>query len=197
MSTIGSSRESSHGTNNTNDKNETVAKVMMKLDANHSSRSPLSSTISRQPSARAMKTNPIQSTLRPRAKRLLPLPFEHLRLVHHPLHERQRDQSDRPVDQENPVPGQIVRQPATQCRSYRGCHYYRNAIECERLHTQPGGERICKHGLLGRRHSATTQPLQDAKNNERREGRCRCAKKRRYCEEGNAGHIITLAANDP
>jgi len=53
----------------------------------------------------------------------------------------------------------------------------RNAVKGEGLPTQPGGERICKHRLLGRRHPTTTQSLQDAKDNEGREGRRQCAKK--------------------
>ncbi len=63
------------------------------------------------------KADPID--LQSAGKTLFALALEHFRLVDEPMHQRQRGHPDRHVDEEDPVPGEIVGDPAAERRADR------------------------------------------------------------------------------
>ena len=76
---------------------------------------------------------------------------------------------DRPVDQEAPVPGIIVRQPAAERRPDHRSHDHGNAEQREGLAALLWREGVRQDRLRDRHHAAAAEALQDAKQQQRLE----------------------------
>ena len=76
--------------------------------------------------------------------------FQIWRIFHQPLHQDERENSDRNVDVKDPVPAVIVGQPAANRWAYRWCQHGNNAVERERQAALAGLERVRHDGLRHR-----------------------------------------------
>jgi hypothetical protein len=82
-------------------------------------------------------------------------------VLHQRRDERHGCEADGAVDEEVPVPGIIVGEPAAECGSHDRRHDHRNAEQGEGLAAFFGREGIRKDRLRHRHHAAAAQPLQD------------------------------------
>ena len=101
---------------------------------------------------------------------LLAFALEHLGLVDEPMHQRERSKPDRHVDEEDPVPGEIVGDPAAERRADGRRDDHGDAVEREGLAALFRRKGIGEDGLLAGRHAAAAEPLQDAEKDQRAAG---------------------------
>ena len=143
----------------------------------------------------AIRTNSDPIDLEPAREPLARSLFEYFRLLDQPLDEHERKNAERHIDEENPVPGIIVRDPAADGRADGRGHDDRNAVDREGLRALPQRERIGQHRLLAGRHAAAAKSLQDAEHDQRGKAGGKPAQQRRYREQRDADHVETLAAD--
>ena len=139
--------------------------------------------------------NPDPVDLQAARPALAALAFEHLRLVHQPVHQEEREDAERHVDEKNPVPGIVVGDPAADRRADGRRHDHGDAVDGEGLRTLPRREGIGQHGLFAGRHAAAAQALQNAENDQGGETGCEPAQQRRDREQRDAEHVEALAAD--
>ena len=149
-----------------NEQPEIIAQVMMKVEWNQSSIWPRSSTSSRKPKMSAIRMNSYPVDLQSARRALAALAFEHLRLVHQPVHQEERENAERYVDEKDPVPGIIVGDPAADGRADGWRHDHGDAVDGEGLRTLPRREGVGQHGLFAGRHAAAAQALQNTENDQ-------------------------------
>ncbi len=116
--------------------------------------------------------------------------FDHLR------GEEEREQTDGHIDEEDPAPVVVVGNPAAEGGTNGGCDHNGHAVHRKRQTTFLGREGVGENGLLAGTHAAAARALQDAEENQQRQGRRQSAQDRRNGEQGNAGHVETLASDD-
>ena len=126
---------------------------------------------------------------------LLPLAHQRLRLDQEPLHQCQREHADRHVDEEDPVPGEIVGEPAADRRPDRGRHDDRDTVDREGLGALLRRKRVGQDGLLARHHAAAAQALQDAEEDQERQAGRQPAQQRAHGEQRHAQHVEALASD--
>ena len=137
-STMAPSPRSSHGMKTANEMAASMREKMIMVDLNQSSIWPRSSTTSRQPSVMAIRRNPTQSIFMPpanaRAVRVRVLPAHRPASAPAPTSD-----PDRHIDEEDPVPGVIVGDPAADRRADGRRDDDCDAVEGERLSRFAGG----------------------------------------------------------
>ena len=106
------------------------------------------------------ETDPVD--LEPAPQMLGAFPAQGFRLVDEQVDERERKEAHRHVDEEDPVPGDIVGDVAADRRSERRRHDHRHAVKGEGLRAFRGREGVGEHRLLARREAAAAEPLQHA-----------------------------------
>jgi hypothetical protein len=124
----------------------------------------------------------------------LALVFQDLRFHHQPLDQEQGQHANREVDQKDPVPGEVVRQPAAQDRTDGGGADDRQAVERKGLGPLFRGKRVSEHGLLGRCHPASADALDDAGDQHHGQRGGHRAHQRRQGEQRDTAHVKALAA---
>ena len=129
------------------------------------------------------------------AEQTLAISLECLRLDDEQLHQGQRQQPDRQVDQEAPVPRQIVGQPAAECGADRRRSDNRQAVQRECLRPLLGRKCIGEDRLLGRRHATTADALDDARDQHHPQRGGHRAQHRGGGEDRDADHIESLSAD--
>ena len=97
------------------------------------------------------------------------------------------------VDEEDPVPGVVVGDPAADRRADRGRDDDGDTVQRERLRPLLRRKRIREHRLLAGRHSAAADPLQDAEQQQRAEAAGEAAEQGGDGEDRNAQHVEALA----
>src|ERR1700722_1548210 len=83
--------------------------------------------------------------------------------------EKQRDNSDRDVDIENPAPTEIVGDVAADRRANCRRENHGHAVYGERHAAFRGGKRVGEDGLLARLKAATARALQNPADDQHRE----------------------------
>ncbi len=87
-------------------------------------------------------------------------------IFHHPVAEQQRNDADGQVDKEDPVPVEVIGDPAAQGGSDRGRGHDCHPIQGESLSALFHRKRIRKNRLLAGGQPTAAQPLQDARQNQ-------------------------------
>ncbi len=118
------------------------------------------------------------------------------RVFNHRADQRKQDDADRDVDQKDPVPGEVVGDPAAQGRADRRSEDDGDAVEGEGHAAVTRRESVGENGLRHRLQPAAGQALQGAKGDEQPEARRQPAEQRGHTEAGDAGHVEPLAAED-
>ena len=129
------------------------------------------------------------------AEQTLAISLQCLRLHDEQLHQTQRQQPDRQIDQEAPVPRQIVGQPAAECRADRRRRDNRQSIQRECLCPLLDRKCVGEDRLLGRCHAATTNALDDTRNQHHAERGGHRTHHRGTGEDSDASHVEALAAD--
>src|SRR5690242_2496351 len=88
--------------------------------------------------------------------------LQHIRLDQQPLNQEQGRDADRHIDEEDPVPGHVVGDPASDGGTDRRRNDHRNAIERKSLRTLLRRKRVGQDRLLARHHAATAESLENA-----------------------------------
>src|ERR1700733_4446334 len=116
------------------------------------------------------------------------------RVFDHAVAEVERDETDGDVDEEDPMPVEVVGDPAAEGGADGGgdddCH----AVDGEGLATLFDGEGVGEDGLLAGGEAATACALEDARDDEKRKGIRDAAEERADGEQRHAGHVEALAA---
>src|ERR1700734_2023117 len=100
---------------------------------------------------------------------LLTAPLEVRRVFDHTVGEPKGEYADRDVDEEDPVPVEVVGDPAAESGADGGCDDDRHAVDGEGLTTLFDGEGVGEDGLLARGEAAASSALKDARKDEERE----------------------------
>ena len=108
--------------------------------------------------------------------------------------EVERDEADGDVDEEDPVPVEVVGDPAAEGGADGGSDDDGHAVDGEGLATLFDGESVGQDGLLAGGEAAAACALQDARDDEKRKRICNAAEERTDGEERDAGHVEALAA---
>ena len=136
---------------------------------NQSSRSPRSIVTSRNPSPMAISAAPGQSSRMPRRRRSLALRRSSLGLGDEQLHQQQRQNADRDIDQEYPVPGEMVGDRAAEHRADGGRQDHGKPVHGERLPAPLRRKGVHQHRLRDGLQSAAGDALNDARENQKRQ----------------------------
>ncbi len=110
--------------------------------------------------------------------------------------EEQGEKADGDVDEEDPAPVVVVGDPAAEDRTDGGRGDDGDGVEGEGRGAFGGWEGVDENGLFDWRETAATDALEDAGDEHDAEGRCNAAEERSDGEEGDAGHVVVLAAED-
>ncbi len=104
--------------------------------------------------------------------------------VRHQLHRHQAaEQADRQVDQEDPVPGGVLHQPAAQRRSRQRAEQAGNGDEAEHPHQVLARVDAQDHQPSHRHHQRAADALYDARPDQQFEARRQRAKQRAEAEQ--------------
>ena len=95
--------------------------------------------------------------------------LEERRVLDHAVGEIEREQADRHVDEEDPVPVEVVGDPAAEGGADGGRADDRHAVEGEGLAALFDGEGVGEDGLLAGGEAASAEALQDAGDDEQRQ----------------------------
>ena len=125
---------------------------------------------------------------------LLAAALEMRRVFDHAVGEPEREDADGDVDEEDPVPVEVVGDPAAEGGADGGCDDDGHAVDGEGLAAFFDGEGVGEDGLLAGGEAAAACALQDAGDDEQREGVGDAAEERADGEEGDAGHVEALAS---
>ena len=116
------------------------------------------------------------------------------RILHHPEHQKQRQQTDGKIDVEDPAPGVIVGQPSAQRRANRGRHDGGDSVEREGQPALLGREGVRQNGLRHRLKPAAAGALNHAEQNQHRQAGSDAAEQRGDGEQEDAQQEEPLAA---
>ena len=126
--------------------------------------------------------------------RFCPLFHQVGRVLDHAVAEHQGKNADRQVDEEDPVPVEVVSDPPSQRRSDGRRSHDGHAVKSEGLSSLLHRKRICQDGLFAGGQPAAAQALQNAGQNQNWQGGSKAAKQRADGKQGHARHVETLAA---
>ena len=108
--------------------------------------------------------------------------------------EPEREEADGDIDEEDPVPVEVVGDPAAEGGADGWGDDDGHAVDGEGLAALFNGEGVCEDGLFGRCEAAAAGALQDAGDDEGAERGGDAAEEGADGEHGHAGHVETLAA---
>jgi len=98
------------------------------------------------------------------------------------------------IDEEDPVPVEVVGDPAAESGADGGGDDDGHTVDGEGLASLFNGEGVGEDGLLGGSEAAAAGALQDAGDDEERQRRGNAAEERADGEDGDAGEVVTLAS---
>src|ERR1700678_519177 len=115
-------------------------------------------------------------------------------VFNHAVAEVEREKADGEIDEEDPVPVEVVGDPAAEGGADSGRDDDGHSIDGDGLATFFYGEGVGEDGLLAGGEAAAACALHDAGEDE--EGECwgDAAEERADGEDGDAGHVKALAA---
>ena len=116
------------------------------------------------------------------------------RIFDHAVGEKERQQAERKVDEEDPVPVVVVGDPAAERGADGRSDDDGHAVEREGLAAFFDGEGVGEDRLFAGGESAAAETLQDAREDEQRERGRETAEQRADREHHHAGHVEALAA---
>src|ERR1700678_3999975 len=125
---------------------------------------------------------------------LLAAALEVRRVFDHAVGEPEGEYADGDVDEEDPVPVEVVGDPAAEGGADGRCDDDSHAVDGEGLTAFFDGEGVGEDGLLAGCEAASACALEDARDDEKRESVGDAAEERADGEEGNADHVEALAA---
>ena len=117
------------------------------------------------------------------------------RIFDHAVAEVERDQANGDVDEEDPVPVEVVGDPAAECGADGGGDDYGHSIDGEGLTALFDREGVGEDGLFARGQASAACTLQDARDDEQGEGVRDAAEERADGEERDADHVEALPAH--
>ena len=110
--------------------------------------------------------------------------------------QQQRHDAYRDIDEENPAPGEIVGDPASQRRTDGRRHDHGDPIDGER-HSSLGGQKcIGQDRLLAGLQAASSHALQNPENDQPLQIGSQSAQKRTQGKQEHASHVELFAAHD-
>ena len=110
--------------------------------------------------------------------------------------EEEREQTDGNVDEEDPAPSVVIRDPAAEDRADGGRGDDGDGVEREGGSALRGWEGVDEDGLLDGSQAASADSLQDAGDEHDSERGRDAAEEGRDGEERDAGHVVGLATED-
>ncbi len=120
--------------------------------------------------------------------------LERGRVFDHAVAEVEGQQADGYVDEEDPVPVEVVGDPAAESGADGGRDDDGHAVDGEGLAAFFDGEGVGEDGLFAGGETAASGSLKDAGDDEKWKAGREAAKERADGEERNAGHVKALAA---
>ena len=120
--------------------------------------------------------------------------FEVRRVFDHAVGEPEGEYADGDVDEEDPVPVEVVGDPAAEGGTDGGRDDDGHSVDGECLAALFDGEGVGEDGLFAGGEAASACALQDAREDEKREGVGDAAEERADGEHCDAGHVEALAS---
>src|ERR1700688_1997918 len=118
------------------------------------------------------------------------------RILNKPLCQQKRNDADRNVDEENPAPTEVVRDPTSKRGTDRRSHHHRDAINSKCHDALGGSGGVGKDGLLTRLQASATRALKNAKGDQHGKIEREAAEGGTDGEERHAAHVETLTAHN-
>src|ERR1700688_1898669 len=118
------------------------------------------------------------------------------RILNKPLRQQKRNDADRNVDEENPAPTEVVRDPTSKRGTDRRSHHHRDAINSKCHAALGGSEGVGKDGLLARLQASSAGTLKNAEDDKHRKIEREAAEGGTDGEERHAAHVETLTAHN-
>ena len=112
----------------------------------------------------------------------------------HAVRQEEREQAEGDVDEEDPVPVEVVGDPSAQGGANGRSDDNSHTVDGEGLPSFFYGEGVCKDGLLAGSEAAAACSLQDARDDQERKGVGDAAEKGAACKHDDAGHVEALAS---
>src|SRR5258708_19012810 len=119
------------------------------------------------------------------------------RILQQPAGQNQRNNPNRNIDEENPPPAPVVRDPSAQRRPNRRRRHNRHAVQRERRCPLRRRERVHQNRLLHGRQSSAAYSLQNAEKDQHPQARRKSAKQRTDRKQRHANHVVTLPSENP
>ena len=116
------------------------------------------------------------------------------RIFDHAVGKIERDEADGDVDKEDPMPVEVVGDPAAEGGADGGGDHDGHAVDGEGLAAFFDGEGVGEDSLFAGGEAAASGSLKDTGEDEKREAGCDAAQERADGEERNAGHVEALAS---
>ncbi len=120
-------------------------------------------------------------------------PLEVRRVFDHAVGEPEGEDADGDVDEEDPVPVEVVGDPAAEGRANGGRDDDGHAVDGEGLTTFFDRECVGEDGLFAGCEASAACSLEDSGDDEQREGVGDAAEKRADGEDDDAGHVKAFA----
>ncbi len=111
--------------------------------------------------------------------------------------EKERQQADGNIDEEDPAPTVVIRNPTAEHRPDRRGRYQHNGVESEGRSTLGRRKGIHQNGLRYGGEASTGDALEDAADQHYLQGGRDAAEKRHGCEENYARQIVVFASKGP
>ncbi len=111
----------------------------------------------------------------------------------HAVGEIEREQADGDVDEEDPVPVEVVGDPAAEGGADGGSDDDGHAVDGEGLAALFDGEGVGEDGLFAGGEAAAAGALQDARDDEKWQSVSDAAEQGADGEQSDAGHVEALA----
>ncbi len=118
------------------------------------------------------------------------------RILHQGAGEREGQEAHGDVDEEDPVPAEVVRDPPAQHRPDDGRQHHAHAVDGHRLPPLLVGEGLHEDGLGDGLQAATTEPLEHAEEDQPAQRGCDAAEQRGDREDRHAGEVEPLPPHE-
>src|SRR5260370_19840077 len=119
------------------------------------------------------------------------------RILQQPAGQNQRNNPNRNIDEENPPPAPVVRDPSAQRRPNRRRRHNRHAVQRERRRPLRRRERVHQNRLLHRCQSSAAYSLQNAEKDQHPQARRKSTKQRTDRKQRHANHAVPLPSENP
>src|SRR6266436_10305273 len=116
-----------------------------------------------------------------------------MRIFDKATHQKPGDYPDWKIDEKNPAPGIVKRDPAAQRRSDRRRHNGCDAVQREGQTSLVRGKGVCKNGLSHRLQTSSACSLQHAEQQQKAETWRQAAEQGTHGEDSETAHEKTFA----